>query len=488
MRTTIIIFGAGGDLTERMLIPALYNLFRKSRLPEDTSILGFSMEDFDDEAFRKKLKVAAKKYLASEYKDADWTKFEKHLVYQRGNFQNKEDYISLEKRIGERKASPGNRIYYLATATRFFSVIVSQLGKAQMLTADAKDGYRRIIIEKPFGDNLQSAQALTTELHSIIDESQIYRIDHYLGKETVQNILVFRFENGILEPIWNRNYIEHIQITVGENIGVGHRAGYYDKAGALRDMFQNHLLQLLTLVTMEPTAILNADTLRNEKVKVLAAIREIPESQNALSTVRAQYEGYASEEGVEPDSTTETFAAIRLFIDNWRWEGVPVYLRSGKMLKEKISEIVIQFRPTPHPMRKKQSDTKPIAANRLSICIHPDEGIHLQFIAKVPDMENEVRAVAMDFHYLETFGETSMPGAYEQLLVDAMEGDATLFARNDEVDLAWKFIDKIRRGWESKTGSPLVKYPKHSWGPKEATELLQQDKHTWVLGCSQHPE
>ncbi len=486
MRTTIIIFGAGGDLTERKLIPALYNTFRKSRLPDDISIIGFSMEDLDDTKFRDKLKVAAKNYLATEFNDVDWTRFEKHLSYQRGDFQTTEDYVSLEKRIDNSNTSTGNRIYYLATATRFFCMIVGQLGEAKMLTQSPEAGYRRIIIEKPFGDSLQSAQALTKELHSIIDESQIYRIDHYLGKETVQNILIFRFGNSIFEPLWNRNYIEHIQITVGETEGVGHRAGYYDKAGALRDMFQNHLLQLLTLIAMEPPAVLNADTLRDEKVKVLASLQEIPESLNAASTVRAQYDGYRDEEGVAPDSTTETFAAIRLFIDNWRWEGVPIYLRSGKMLKEKVSEIVIQFRSTPHQMLKMHSSAEPIGANRLSICIQPDEGFHLQFIAKVPDREKEVRPVDMDFHYRETFGKTSIPEAYEQLLVNAMQGDATLFARNDEVDLAWKFIDKIRAGWESANGAPLVTYPRQSWGPKESEELLEHDKRQWVHDCGKH--
>lgn len=486
MRTSIIIFGAGGDLTERKLIPALYNNFRKSRLPQDISIIGFSMEDFDDASFRSKVKSAAEKYMGSEYNDSDWSAFEKHLTYIKGDFQNKDDYSALEKKIDETNTFQGNRIYYFATATRFFSVIVAQLGEAKMLTESAEAGYRRIIIEKPFGDDLLSAQSLTKELHSVVDESQIYRIDHYLGKETVQNILVFRFGNSIFEPLWNRNYIEHIQITVGETEGVGHRAGYYDKAGALRDMFQNHLLQLLTLITMEPPAVLNADTLRDEKVKVLASLQAIPESSSSLSTVRAQYEGYTSEEGVDPNSSMETFAALRLFIDNWRWEGIPFYLRSGKMLKDKVSEIVVQFRSTPHQMLKMHSSMEPIPANRLSICIQPDEGFHLQFIAKVPDMVKEVRAVDMDFHYREIFGEASIPEAYEQLLVNAMEGDATLFARNDEVELAWKFIDRIRAGWDSTSGAPLVIYPRQSWGPQESIELLQHDNRQWVHDCGKH--
>jgi glucose-6-phosphate 1-dehydrogenase len=326
------------------------------------------------------------------------------------------------------------------------------------------------------------------QLHAVAREKQIYRIDHYLGKETVQNLLVFRFGNAVFEPIWNRNYVEHVQITVAETVGVEHRAAYYDTAGVLRDMFQNHLMQLLTLVGMEPPAIVEADALRDEKVKVLRAIREISEESIARYSVRGQYEGYTSEEGVNPSSTTPTFAVLQLFIDNWRWQGVPFYLRSGKMLKEKLSEIVIKFRRPPLQMFDVQSGITALSTNHLSICIQPDEGFHFRFLTKVPDGGMETRQADMNFHFRESFGGPAIPEAYERLLLDALNGDASLFARKDEIELAWKITDCVQAGWDTSYAPPLSIYKRGSWGPASSDDMLWRDGRWWTQHCSSHSE
>jgi glucose-6-phosphate 1-dehydrogenase len=358
--------------------------------------------------------------------------------------------------------------------------VVKHLGEQAMVSE--QDGWRRLIVEKPFGRDLATALELNEIIHSVFDEHQIYRIDHYLGKETAQNILYFRFLNAIFEPIWNRNYIDHVQITVAEAVDVEHRAGYYDTAGVVRDMFQNHFMHLHTLVSMEPPASLDADAVRNEKVKVLKSLRPI----SLRDTVRAQYTGYCETEGVAPNSQTPTFSAMKLFIDNWRWHGVPFYLRSGKALSAKTSEILIQFNSPPHMLFDLPADYQ-LTPNFLSLCIQPDEGIHLRFETKVPDSMRQSRSVDMEFHYSDYFGDDPLPDAYERLLLDAMNGDPSLFTRSDEIELAWTLIDPVLQGWEtSKDAPPLVEYEPGSWGPKEADELLIRDGKKWRLGCGDH--
>jgi glucose-6-phosphate 1-dehydrogenase len=481
MNNIIVIFGATGDLTARKLVPALYNNFRKQRLPEGTTILGFARRPHSDDTFRQSMKEAVASFAPDDFKEDEWNKFARLLFYHRGEFSGEEHYKALSRKIAELGPSPQNCLFYLSTAPEFYPTIVTSLAASDLL-AEKAGGYRRVVVEKPFGRDLASALALNQILHADLREHQIFRIDHYLGKETVQNVIVFRFGNAIFEPLWNRNYVDHVQITVAESVGVEHRAGYYDTAGVLRDMFQNHLLQLLSLVAMEPPAVFDADTLRNEKVKVLSALREVSPMHSARSTVRAQYEGYRSEEGVGHNSATETYAAMRLFIDNWRWQGVPFYLRSGKHLKEKVSEITVQFRRPPTQILDVQAGRTELFTNRLSILIQPDEGMHLRFLAKVPDEGMQTRPVEMAFNFSESFGKKAIPEAYERLLLDALHGDASLFARSDEIELAWKFIDSIRAGWESEYSPPILNYRKGSWGPSGADELLGRDGCWWVHG------
>jgi len=438
------------------------------------------------------MKEAVKTFAAEEYREEAWDAFASHLFYQQGELEGAQHYQSLAQRIMGVAGTPSNCLYYLATAPEFSTTIVRQLAEAGLLAETIRSGYRRIIVEKPFGRDLPSALALNQELHNVLNENQIYRIDHYLGKETVQNMIVFRFGNAIFEPLWNRNYIDHVQITVSETVGVEHRAGYYDTAGVLRDMFQNHLLQLLTLVAMEPPVAFEANALRNEKVKVLSALREISPEHSALATVRAQYEGYRSEEGVAATSETETFAALRLYVDNWRWQGVPFYLRSGKMMKEKASEITVQFRRPPTQILDTHAGRTELFTNRLRICIQPDEGIHLRFIAKVPDRGMQTRPVEMDFDFQDSFGAKAMPEAYERLLLDALNGDASLFARSDEIELSWNLIDGIRSGWESEHAPPLLTYEPQTYGPAAADDLLGRDGRWWMHNSQpdrgDHPE
>ena len=383
----------------------------------------------------------------------------------------------------EGKEGACNRLYYLAIAPKLYEQAISNLGAANMVAEN--HGWRHVVIEKPFGHDLASAQALNTAVHKVLQEDQIYRIDHYLGKETVQNLLVFRFANALFEPVWNRNYIDHVQITATEQVDVGHRAGFYDGVGVVRDMMQNHMMQLLSLVAMEPPASFAADALRNERVKVLNAMRPITAENVAQHTVRAQYKGYCQAEGVAPNSETPTFAALRFYIDNWRWQGVPFYLRSGKALAEKSTEITIFFKRPPHIMFPLPADTQ-LAANYLSICIQPDEGIHFSFQAKVPDTAADMRTVDMSFHYNDAFGPTAIPEAYERLLFDALKGDASLFTRADAIELSWQLIDPILTGWASPSAPPLATYEPGSWGPKEADDLLVHDGFMWTQGCGNH--
>jgi glucose-6-phosphate 1-dehydrogenase len=482
--TSIVIFGASGDLTQRKLIPALFSLYRKDRLPEDFHILGFAISEWDDDHFRDHLLEGVEQFAEYEYARSDWDRFKTRLHYTTGSFTEQGDFDKLGGSLRIIEGGKADRLYYLATPPRFFTDVVSALGRADMVFED--DGFRRLVVEKPFGTDLDSARTLNHSLHEVLEEHQIYRIDHYLGKETVQNILVFRFGNTVFEPVWNRNYIDHVQITVSESVGVGHRAGYYDDVGVVRDMFQNHLFQLLSLVAMEPPASFEANALRDEKVKVLKSVRPIPADQVPEYVVRGQYQGYRDEEGIDPQSETATYAAMRLFVDNWRWQGVPFYLRSGKKLAEKCTEIIIQFKCPPLSMFP-LPPYEDLTPNVLSICIQPDEGIHQRFEAKVPDTEAEMRSVDMEFHYRDEFGPMSIPDAYERLLLDALEGDPSLFTRNDRAEISWDLIDPIIAGMHQPGGPPLCFYEPGSWGPSEADEFLARYGYHWLRGCGDHP-
>jgi glucose-6-phosphate 1-dehydrogenase len=481
--TSIVIFGASGDLTRRKLIPALFNLYCKNRMPENWRIVGVSRSKMSDEAFRERLKAGVEEFTPEKFLESEWEKFAPRIGYQSGDLGKLDDFQELDQRLAkEERSETGtvDRLYYLAIAPKLYPTAIINLGAANMV--DERDGWRRVVIEKPFGRDLQSAKALNETVHQVLDERQIYRIDHYLGKETVQNILVFRFANSLFEPVWNRNYIDHVQITAAETVDVGHRAEYYDGVGVIRDMVQNHMLQLLSLVAIEPPASFEADALRNEKVKLFSSIRPIDPDEVNKHTVRAQYRGYSQSTGVSADSQTATFAAIQFYIDNWRWQGVPFYLRSGKALASKATSISIFFKRPPHLMFPMPANAQ-LSANELSICIQPDEGIHFSFQAKVPDTPAEMRSVDMSFNYQESFGEQRIPEAYERLLLDSLKGDASLFTRGDAIELAWGLVDNISSGWEKSSRSTLYAYEPGSWGPKEADQLIAHDGFGWSLGC-----
>ena len=483
------ICGATGDLTKRKLVPALCNLAEEKLLPEQFAIVGFATDDFTTESFRKTMMLEIPKYASSPIDPKLLESMCQRMVYVKGDFQDPEAYKRLEQQIAEadRKYNTlGNRLFYLAVAPRFFSPIVKMLGSC-CLSKEENGRWARVIVEKPFGHDLVSAKQLNQELGQVLNESQIYRIDHYLGKETVQNVMVFRFSNNIIEPLWNRNYVDHVQITAAETVGVEHRGGFYETAGALRDMVPNHLFQLLTMTAMEPPISFHADEVRNKQAEVLHAIQPLTPEEVLTCTVRGQYgtgtidgervPGYRSEPAVAPDSNTETFVALKLHIDNWRWAGVPFYLRTGKRLARRVTEIVIQFRRTPFVLFRNTS-VRNLETNRLVIHIQPEEGISLSFGAKVPGSVMKLGLVNMDFDYSTYFGLEHSTG-YERLLRDCMAGDATLFQRADMVEAGWSVIQPILDVWHALPARGFPNYAAGSWGPVEGDELLEKDGRAW---------
>ena len=485
----MVIFGASGDLTYRKLIPALYNIAADGDLPASLTVTGFARREKTDELFRKELEEAARKHSRQTVDDEIWGGFSERIFYHRSEFGDSDGYKRLAERLNKfdaERGTRGNRLFYLSVAPGEFEGILEKLAEAGL--NKAPDGsWARVIVEKPFGSDLASAQELNSVVNKVFHEQDTYRIDHYLGKETAQNIMVLRFANGIFEPLWNNQYIDHVQITAAEPLGVEARGPYYESAGALRDMVQNHLLQLLCLVAMEPPTDLGADSVRDEKVKVVRSLRPLSPEDVGNSVVRGQYiegaingkevKAYRDEERVSPSSMTETYVAVKANIDNWRWANVPFYIRVGKRLAKGGTEIAVQFKNAPSVLFNKASE--PLGPNVLVIRIQPDEGISLRMQCKMPGAALRIEPVKMDFHYGTSFGKAS-PEAYERLLLDAMSGDATLFARRDEVEGAWRFIDRIEHAWHAPSGTPpLCEYPSGSWGPKEADELLARDGRTW---------
>ena len=476
---TMVIFGASGDLTQRKLIPALFQLFLKDRLPQGTQIVGVSRTDFEHAQWREQLLNSTREHQG----DVDlerWEAFAERIFYCAGDVKQAEHFEQLDAFLHELEAKSGatERVYYLATMPQLYAPTIANLGAANM--ADESEGARRIVIEKPFGVDLQSARKLNEQAHAVFEERQIYRIDHYLGKETVQNLMVLRFANSIWEPVWNRNYIDNVQITVAEEVVVGSRGGYYDGSGVLRDMFQNHLLQLLMITAMEAPIRFRADDVRDEKVKILRALRPMRGGDFARDTMRAQYAGYLEEEGVPAESETATFAAIKLHIDSWRWQGVPFYLRSGKGMSCRTTQIVIQFRDPPHLLFDDDPGANP-QPNQLVIQVQPAEGIQLQMQTKVPDAGMRLRMTDLDYRFSEQY--TRMPDAYQRLLMDALMGDASLFARSDEVELAWGVIDPILAAWQSPAAPPLETYPVGHWGPASCQRWMEQQGRQWFDVC-----
>src|SRR5579862_440168 len=482
----LVIFGATGDLTHRKLLPALYNLAIEQPLPAQFTVVGVARRPFSDDEFREQARESISSFSRRPLNPTIWENFAKGLFYCQSQFDEAAGYAKLGQlldRLDQERGTQGNRMFYLATPPSFYGTIGELLSSSGVARHSGEaTGWARLIVEKPFGHALASARALNQELNKGFTESQIYRIDHYLGKETVQNIMVLRFGNGIFEPIWNRQYIDHVQITVAESIGIEGRADYYEQAGAIRDMVQNHMMQLLALTAMEPPNTFEADIVRDEKVKALRAITPLIDAEIASDTVRGQYgpgivvgdqvPGYRQEQNVSPTSRTETFVALKLFIENWRWAGVPFYLRTGKRLTKRVTEIAIQFKRPPYLLFQ-AAGAQQLQPNVLSMRIQPNEGISLLFSAKVPGQEMRLRTVNLDFLYGSSFG-VEPPEAYERLLLDALFRYTTLFTRVDETELAWQLVDTIDSAWE-KTHPPIAQYEPGTWGPKEADALIERD-------------
>jgi glucose-6-phosphate 1-dehydrogenase len=485
----MVIFGAAGDLTKRKLIPALYNLAKGNLLSKEFAVVGMARAPMTTEDFRRKLSQDIHEFGTESVDPALWEWFVRRLYYVSSTFENVSGYRELRtllENVDKEHGTRGNYFYYLATAPEYFSEVIRQLGDAGLVREDG-GRWRRVIIEKPFGRDLDSARALDREISQILAERQTYRIDHYLGKETVQNILVFRFANGIFEPIWNRQYVDHVQITVTETVGVELRGGYYDEAGTLRDMVPNHIFQLITLTAMEPPISFEANAVRDEQAKILRAMQPLTPEEVLARTVRGQYgagtidgkrvPAYRTEPKVAPDSTTETYVAVKLSIDNWRWADVPFYLRTGKRMPKRVTEIAIQFKRAPFILFRK-TPVEHLTPNRLVLHIQPEEGIDLAFGAKIPGPLVRLGTVNMHFHYKDYFGSTPSTG-YERLLYDCMTGDATLFQRADMVEAGWSVVAPILDVWKALPPRAFPNYAAGTWGPKEADEMLERDGRQW---------
>ncbi len=489
-----VIFGASGDLARRKLIPAIFDLHKSGLLPENFALLGVSRSEYSDEAFRENVFLSNDHLEFNGDDDSTLNEFARKLYYQSVNTLESSDYgkvASRLKALDEQYQTKGNCIFYLSTPPSLYETIPACLAAHGL--NNEKNGWRRLVIEKPFGYDLASAKALNSSVKRYFDEDQIYRIDHYLGKETVQNMLVTRFANGVFEPLWNRNYVHHVQITSAEDIGVGNRGGYYNKSGALRDMLQNHLLQVVAHVAMEPPITPTADAFRSEKVKLFRSLRPLSKEDVINNVIRGQYmasdvggemvNGYRDEEGVPKNSKTETYVAMKFFVDNWRWSDVPFYVRTGKRLPTKVAEVVITFKQPPHTLFKRESSIIQ-ANNQLVLRIQPDEGLMLNVGMKIPGQGFAVKNVGMDFHYSE-LTDADVPAAYERLLLDCMKGDATLYAHGDSVEYAWGFVEPVLDAWKNDKSIPVYGYPAGSWGPNFADDMIEPERLHWRNPCRQ---
>ena len=488
---TIVIFGASGDLTRRKLLPALYNLLLDGLMPANFTVIGLGRKTLSDEDFRDIAREGIEQFSRQPLEQDPWNLFQNRLFYCAGDIADSDFYKKIQGRLKDIESQfqlAGNRIFYLAVPPNSFAPACEGLQQVGLVSAPGHGGtYSRVIVEKPIGHDLSSAQAINTAIGTVFDESQIYRIDHYLGKETVQNIMVLRFANSIFEPLWNHKYIDHVQLTVSEAVTLGSRAAYYEGAGALRDMVQNHILQLLCLIAMEPPYSLDPDVVRNVRMDVLRGLRPIRGKDVEQMTVRAQYAhgmiqdrevpGYRREEGVRPDSTTETYVALKVFVENWRWAGVPFYIRTGKAMATRATEIAVQFKDIPQILFNANPQA-PQAPNLLTLRIQPEEGMALRIISKVPGTKAQTHPVEMDYHYGDTF-EAPSPEAYERLLLDVMAGDTSLFMRRDAVEASWKWVTEILEGWSTYENKWLPEYPAGSWGPVEADRLIHAGGHHW---------